>query len=62
MNWDDKNIELVIWRRISLTRPIQINGAYSDMILGENVKSHFDSTFSNIYDTGEAKAYLRTSR
>jgi hypothetical protein len=53
--------KLVIWRRISLTRPVQLlykHCNYPNYLLGNEFKNHLDSNFCCIYDTGEARAYL----
>ena len=59
MNWDFMNDKLVIWRKISLTRPVQV-AAYRNpnMLLGKEFKNNLDNKFSCIYDTEEARAYL----
>jgi hypothetical protein len=63
MNWEYMNNKLVIWRKISLTESLQVSGYRNPyMLLGDEVKNRLDSNFSNIYDTGEARAYLKISR
>ncbi len=62
MNWERMNNYLFIWRKISLTRPVQVVGYRNpEIVLGDKIKSYLDSYFSNIYDAGEARAYLRIS-
>ena len=56
IDWSYMNNKLVIWRRMSLTRPIKVSGYY--ISLGKEFKRHLDGNFSCIYDTGEARAYL----
>ncbi len=59
LDWEYMNNKLVIWRKISLTRPVQAGGYRNpNTLLEEKAKRHLDSTFSKIYDTGEAAAYL----
>ena len=53
------NGKLVIWRKVSLTRPVQMAGyRHPAMLLGTEFKNHLDNNFSCISDTGEARAYL----
>lgn len=59
INWEYMNNKLVVWRRISLTRPIQVGG--SIIFVGKEFKNHLDDNFHKIYDTGEAGAYLGLS-
>jgi hypothetical protein len=62
MNWERMNNYLFIWRKISLSRPVQVGGYRKlETVLGDKTKSYLDSYFSNIYDAGEARAYLRIS-
>ena len=56
IDWSYMNNKLVIWRKMSLTRPIKVSGCY--MFLGNEFKNHLDGNFSCIYDTGAARAYL----
>jgi len=59
INRDYMNDELIIWRKISLTRPIQVGGyRRPEMLLGKEFKNRIDNNFSCISDTGEARAYL----
>ena len=59
VDWDYMNNKLVIWRKISLTRPVQVGGyRRPEMLLGNEFKTHLDKKFSCIYDTAGAKAYL----
>jgi len=58
-DWDYMNGTLVIWREVSLTRPVQMAGYRNPiMLLGTEFKNHLDNNFSCIFDTGEARAYL----
>ncbi len=47
--------KLIIWRKISLTNPIQM--AQSEMLVGNEFKNYLDNNFNPIFDTGETKAY-----
>ena len=59
MDWDYMNNELIIWRKVSLTRPVQVGGyRHPSMLLGNEFKNHLDNNFHCISDTGEARAYL----
>lgn len=59
VDWDYLNGKLVIWREVSLTRPVQMEGYRSPtMLLGTEFKNHLDNNFSCISDTGEARSYL----
>jgi len=58
MNWEYMDRKLVTWRKMSLTRPVKVHGASSEMLLGNEFKNHLERIYSCIYDTGEAKAYL----
>ena len=59
VDWDYMNGKLVIWRTVSLTRPVQMAGyRHPAMLLGTKFKSHLDNNFSCISDTGGARAYL----
>lgn len=52
---------LTIWRKISLSRPVQARSTgYKNpyMQLGPSFKLLLDGKFSNIFDTGEARAYV----
>ena len=58
MNWNHMNDKLIIWRKVSLTRPVQVGGYRNpEMLLGNEFKNHLDNNFSCISDTGEARAY-----
>ena len=59
VDWDYMNGKLVIWRKVSLTRPVQMAGyRHPAMLLGTEFKNHLNNNFSCISDTGEARAYL----
>ena len=59
IDWEYMKGLLVIWRKTSLTRPVQAGGYRNpSMLLGNEFKNHLDNNFSCIYDTGEARAYL----
>ena len=59
MDWDYMNNKLIIWRKVSLTRPVQVGGyGGQSMLLGDEFKNYLDNNFQCIFDTGEARAYL----
>ena len=59
LNWEYMGDKLLIWRKSSLDTSVQVGGYRSpSMILGVDFKRYLDNNYSNIYDTGEAKAYL----
>jgi len=59
LNWEYMNDKLIIWRKISLDTPVQVEGNRNpEMIIGIDFKKHLDEKFSNIYDNEIAKAYL----
>lgn len=59
MDWKYMNNKMVIWRKVSLTRPIQLGGyRIPEMMLGSDFKNNLEGNFSCIYDTGEARIYL----
>ena len=59
LNWTFMNDKLVIWRKVSLERSVQVQGKKNPkMILGINFKNKLDTDFNTIYDTGDSKAYL----
>lgn len=55
---------LVIWRRMSISRPVTFDTRprRSAVFLGAEFKDSIDRDYSNIYDTGGAKAYLNLSK
>ncbi|MDR7666074.1 hypothetical protein RG963_09865 [Methanosarcina sp. Z-7115] len=59
INWKYMDDKLVIWRKVSLQRPVQIHGEKNPrMLLGIDFKNRLDRDFNAVYDTGDAKAYL----
>lgn len=63
LNWKYMGDKLLIWRKCSLDTSVQIQGYRNpNMILGVDFKRYLDVNYSNIYDTGEAKAYLGITR
>ena len=63
MNWDYMSSKLVIWRKASLKRPMQVSGPrHPLMLLGKDFKNHLENNFGSIYDTGEARAYMGKSQ
>ena len=62
INWDFIGDKLIVWRKSSLTRSVQVQGHRNPKILlGMDFKRDLDNNYSNIFDTGEAKAYLNNS-
>ena len=67
IRWDYTTNKLIIWKRISLTRPVQvpiltdIGSSRSLTLLGKEFKGYFEGNCSCIYDTGGARAYLGKS-
>lgn len=63
IDWDHMFNKLIIWRKVSLVRPMQLRGPNSDanIVLGSDFKYHLDNNFNSIYDIGSAKAYFKTS-
>ena len=60
LNLEYMSDKLLIWRKSSLDTSVQVQGYRSpSMILGMDFKRYLDDNYSNIYDTGEAKAYLQ---
>jgi hypothetical protein len=56
---DFMNNKMIIWRKISLTRPVQVSGyRRPEKMLGKEFKNHLDNNFHCISDTREARAYL----
>jgi hypothetical protein len=59
IDWEYMYNKLIIWRKISLTRPVTVIGyKRAAALLGNEFKIHLDENFSCIYNTGEARAYL----
>lgn len=62
INWDEMDECLIIWRKISLDRPITVTinntNSRTEMLLGTNFKENMDYRYGCIYDVGEAKAYI----
>jgi hypothetical protein len=59
IDWSYMNNKLVVWRKASLTRYVQVSGhRYPEMLLGNEFKNQLDNNFSCMYDTGSAKAYF----
>lgn len=56
INWDVMNRNLIIWRKTSLSRPIQCS--LGEILLGRNFEEKLYDNFSCIYNTGEAKAFV----
>ena len=63
LNWEYMGDKLIIWRKCSLDTALQVQGYRNpNMVLGMDFKRYLDTNHSNIYDTGEAKAYLGITR
>ena len=61
LNWERMGDKMLIWRKISLDRPIKVQ--YSPkMLLGPFFKYNLDNKCHVIYDSGYAKAYLGINR
>ncbi|MDW5549208.1 hypothetical protein [Methanosarcina sp.] len=62
INWDEMDGRLIIWRKISLDRPLTVTinntNSRTEMLLGTNFKESMDYRYGCIYDVGEAKAYI----
>jgi len=58
IDWDYMSNILVIWKKKSLTRPVQVSGSVA-ILLGDKFKIYLDENFSCMYDVGEVRAYLR---
>ncbi len=61
-DWESIDNKLLIWRKSSMDIPVQVQGYRNpSMILGRYFKEYLDNNYSNIYDTREAKAYIKLS-
>jgi len=58
LNWNYMKDKLIVWRKTSLERSVQIGD--SSIVLGNEFKKHLDSNFNSIYDVGDSKFYLGT--
>ncbi len=58
LDWDYMGDKMLIWRKSSLDRPVQVNGYKNpDMLLGLSFKDNLDNNYHSVYDSGSAKAY-----
>lgn len=58
-DWEFMGDKMLIWRKTSLDRPVQVAAFRSpEMLLGLSFKQHLDKNFHDIYDSGDAEAYL----
>ncbi|MDD4248350.1 MAG: hypothetical protein PHT13_04415 [Methanosarcina sp.] len=58
-DWEFMGDKMLIWRKTSLDRPVQVAAVRSpEMLLGLSFKQHLDKNFHDIYDSGDAEAYL----
>ena len=64
IDYDYMNDKLVVWRKMSLSRPVLVGTIvrHTQISLGSEFENHFDENFSCIYNTGEARAYLGRSQ
>lgn len=59
IDWEYMNNKLVIWREISLTRPIQVQGYRNpQVLLGNDFKNYLDENFNCVFNTRGARAYV----
>ena len=58
INWNRIQNKLIIWRNTSLNRPVSCS--LGDMILGHDFEINLNSNFNCIYNTGEAKAFVKS--
>lgn len=57
--WSSLKDGIIIWRKVSLIRPIQIKGPKNPQLIpGNEFKLNLDKNNSCIFDTGDARAYL----
>ena len=56
INLDNMDDYLIVWRKSTIERPIQVG--YTMILPGNEFKTNLDDNFSNVYDTGLAKAYI----
>ena len=57
LDWERMANRMVMWRKISLNRPIRVQYV-PKMLLGPAFKYHLDNNYNAIYDSGSAKTYL----
>jgi hypothetical protein len=57
VDWDRMANRMVIWRKMSLDRPIRVQYV-PKMLLGPAFKYDLDNKYHTIYDSGSAKTYL----
>lgn len=58
INWDIIQNNVIIWRNTSLNRPLVCS--LGNSLLGHDFEIKLDSDFSCIYNTGEAKAFVKS--
>ncbi|WP_410508126.1 hypothetical protein RSJ42_15270 [Methanosarcina hadiensis] len=58
IDFDHIHGKLIIWRRTSLERPIDIFYNSPKIVLGNNFEKNLDDNFHCLFNMGEAKAYL----
>jgi hypothetical protein len=61
LDWERMANRMVMWRKISLNRPIRVQYV-PKMLLGPAFKYHLDNNYNAIYDSGSAKTYLGVNR
>lgn len=57
IDWDFFNEKIIIWRKTSISRPLQLSGGSTYLVLGQAFKDNLDNYFNCVYDTGCAKGY-----
>lgn len=59
LDWKFMGNKMLIWRKISIDRPVQVYAFRNpDMLLGLSFKQYIDKNCHDIYDSGDAKVYL----
>ena len=59
LDWEFMDDKMLVWRKTSLDRPVQVYGFRNpDILLGLPFKQHLDKKFNEIFDSGDAEVYL----
>jgi hypothetical protein len=61
LDWESMANRVIIWRKMSLDRPIRVQHV-PKMLLGPAFKYYLDDNYNAIYDSGCAKTYLGIKR